>query len=365
MRARLSFLRPAFFFLTFTALVACDSNTSEDSSPPDEPSENCIISTREFANSTVADGIPALVNPDLVDAAGINYLRNTDLVLGLKNGDFAVAIPHKILNWHEIVNFNDTSPQLAVTYCPLTGSGITFDRAGVNNLDFGVSGLLWRNNNVMFDRAEDTFSLWSQMGNVALCNSEGGAGRKLAPYPVIEMTWAGWKALYPDTKVIASSTGFNRNYDSNPLGNYAEPDNPRLEWPMPDPIDTRRPPKERILGLPDELGGLSLPFGELDKLGPVAALHQTFSNTPIVIFYDRDKQAASAFTLTGIDEDKTFTVSSGVIIDEETSSVWQIDGLAVEGPLAGSRLSPVPEAYVAYWFAWAAFQPDATLWLAD
>ncbi len=351
--------------LIFFILAACDSDSNSDEQMPEETSEDCIISTREFANSTGIDAIPALINPELATADEVDYLRSTDLVLGLRNGDFTVAIPHKILNWHEIINFNDTSPQLAVTFCPLTGSGITFDRAKVNNLDFGVSGLLWRNNNVMFDRDQDTFSLWSQMGNVALCNSEGEAGKTLDPYPIVEMTWGGWTQLYPNTQVISGNTGFNRNYDSNPLGNYIEPDNTELFWPMPAPIDTRRPPKERVLGIPDGQGGISLPFDEMDKLGELAVIEDTFKGQPIVIFYDRAKRSAWAFLLTDANSNQQFTISEGFIKDNATGSTWQVDGLAIAGPLAGSRLTPIPEAYVSFWFAWAAFQPDAQLWLAN
>jgi len=58
-------------------------------------------------------------------------------------------------------------------------------------------------------------------------------------------------------------------------------------------------------------------------------------------------------------------VRNGQIIDTETESVWQVDGLAVGGPLAGSRLTPIDEAYVSFWFAWAAFQPQTEIWAND
>jgi hypothetical protein len=41
--------------------------------------------------------------------------------------------------------------------------------------------------------------------------------------------------------------------------------------------------------------------------------------------------------------------------------VWGVHGVAVEGPLAGRQIEPVPEAYVAFWFAWAAFHPETLL----
>ena len=58
----------------------------------------------------------------------------------------------------------------------------------------------------------------------------------------------------------------------------------------------------------------------------------------------------------------TFEVRHERLFDMETGSEWRLDGLAVEGPLAGERLEPVAEAYVAFWFAWAAFQPQTRLW---
>ncbi|MEM8485600.1 MAG: DUF3179 domain-containing protein [Bacteroidota bacterium] len=354
-----------YLLLPVFLLVGCDANETIPEPIEPEVSENCIIATQEFANSTGIDAIPALVDPNLVTADEATYLRNSDLVLGLQNGDFIVAIPHNILWWHEIVNFSNTSPQLAVTFCPLTGSGLAFDRSRVNNLDFGVSGLLWRNNNVIFDRSEDTFSLWSQMGSVALCSSEGNPGKRLPPYPLVEMTWGGWKDLYPETFVVSESTGFSRNYEINPLGSYTEPDNTTLFWPMPGPADDRRLPKERILGLPDEKGGLSIPLDELEKSGHHAVLHVQYKNQPAVIFFDAGRASAWAFWLDGTHVDRNFAVQENRIVDTATETTWRVDGTAVDGPLAGAKLTPVAEAYVSYWFAWSVFQPEAILWRTD
>jgi hypothetical protein len=120
--------------------------------------------TQVFSAAT-RDGIPALTDPELVtpDSPWVEYLLPTDRVIGLEIDRQFLAVPHNILWWHEIVNFNDLG--LAVTYCPLTGSSMVFRRDVVQGAEFGVSGLLFKNNLVMFDRAavggED--SLWPQM----------------------------------------------------------------------------------------------------------------------------------------------------------------------------------------------------------
>jgi len=47
-------------------------------------------------------------------------------------------------------------------------------------------------------------------------------------------------------------------------------------------------------------------------------------------------------------------------VDEQTGSVWNIFGEAVEGPLHGKRLTPI-EHGVFYAFAWLAFHPNTVI----
>ena len=58
----------------------------------------------------------------------------------------------------------------------------------------------------------------------------------------------------------------------------------------------------------------------------------------------------------------TFRAEGESIVDEETGSVWDILGRAVEGPLAGKQLSPVVHGNH-FWFAWGAFKPETKIYL--
>ena len=62
-------------------------------------------------------------------------------------GDVIRAYPHPILGWHEIINDNIDGDVVAITYCPLTGTGVAWD-AKINGLNttFGDSGLLYNSN---------------------------------------------------------------------------------------------------------------------------------------------------------------------------------------------------------------------------
>lgn len=82
-------------------------------------------------------------------------------MLGLSFGAVARAYPVRILNWHEIVNHRIADQPVAVTYCPLCGSGMAFDaRVGGQITRFGVSGLLYNSDVLLYYR---TAYRWSQI----------------------------------------------------------------------------------------------------------------------------------------------------------------------------------------------------------
>lgn len=349
-------------------LGACDfaRSTNNSSSPPTASASECSIPTNLiYDGGPGKDGIPALTDPRLVGAndADASYVRDNDRVIGFEIDGEAIAMPHNIGWWHEIVNFAFNDQALAVTYCPLTGSSLAFDRRAVQGAELGVSGLLYNTNLIMYDRTSEE-SLWPQMSRGARCGPRDGA--QLTMYPVIDMTWAGWKSLHPDTRVISSSTGASRNYQQYPYGNYEEVDNRELFFPVTGSVDARRSPKERVLAIPagDE-AGIAFPFLALNEDAALRAINTTVAGRPVVVLWERAREAAAAYRPVSDGENLTFEVSDGRIRDVGTGSEWRIDGRAVDGPLEGVRLEPIAEAYVAFWFAWAAFHPGTEIWTEE
>lgn len=343
-------------------LSGCDSESDGPApgTPPGPAGASCAIPTSNFADGGVGkDGIPALTDPAFVDAGAADYLADTDRVIGLEVEGQAYAVPHNILWWHEIANLNFDRVQLAVTYCPLTGSSLAFDRAVIDGAEFGVSGLLFNNNLTMYDRT-DQESLWPQMNREAGCGPRTGA--RLTMYPVTETTWAGWQMLHPGTKVVSSATGFNRTYTASgyPYGDYEERENDRVLFNVV--IDERRPPKERVLGVPDAEGGTAYPFGALDDGTPVTVINDDVGREPVVVLWSAAARGAMAYRAVVGGQTVTFEDRGGTIVDTATESAWTVTGTAIRGPLQGTRLEPVEQAYVAFWFAWALFQPETQVW---
>ncbi|HZX24537.1 MAG TPA: DUF3179 domain-containing protein [Woeseiaceae bacterium] len=174
------------------------------------------------------DCIPSIDEPRFVAADEAEFLSPADVVMGIEIDGDARAYPISILNFHEIVNDEIGGRPVAITYCPLCGSGIAFDRKfGEQVVEFGVSGLLRKSDLILYDRA--TESLWQQITGRAFAGPM--RGEELEPIPVSITRWVRWRDAHPDTRVLSTDTGFERPYSNKtPYGDYDE--SRRLLFPV-------------------------------------------------------------------------------------------------------------------------------------
>lgn len=153
-------------------------------------------------------------------------------------------------------------------------------------------------------------------------------------------------------------------YFFNPYGDtYDRPDNADyLGFPIR--LDGRRPPKERVLGIPDgQGGGLAFPFLAMAEAGELAIFEFEHEGRSAMVLWDGARQSAMAFEPEVNGKRTTFRVTANGFIDDATGTTWAVHGRPVAGPLdgTGASLPPVSAAYVAFWAAWAAFHPDTEL----
>ncbi|CAH8282215.1 uncharacterized protein DUF3179 [Mariniflexile fucanivorans] len=337
-------------------LISCSSDSTQDSNSNETPNDNptpepgtvtwSIPQSEVLDGGPGKDGIPALINPNFGAIGSINYLLDTDLVIGFKQDDDIRAYPHAILDWHEIVNDNIGTVSVAVTYCPLTGTGIGWNRViKGKETTFGVSGLLYNTNLIPYDR--ETNSNWSQILNESVNGSLLGEKAKLIK--LFETDWKTWKTIYPNSKVLTTNTGFSRTYGRSPYGDY-NTNNDRFLFPVPK--DSRLPSKERVLAI-------------IDNGDAKAYRFQSFTSNNII----KDSFKGKNYVLTG---NQNFILSfelesntaellfeyvySGteVILKDNEGTEWNIFGEAVSGPRTGQFLKPAP-AFMGFWFSIPAF----------
>jgi Protein of unknown function (DUF3179) len=317
------------------------------------------------------DGIPAIDRPVFVPpAAADEWLGPLEPVLALEIAGDARAYPLQILMWHEIVNDTVGGTPVAATYCPLCNSGLAFDRRveGVV-LDFGTSGKLYQSDLVMYDR--QTHSLWAQMEGRAIVGTR--AGTRLRPIPAHTLAYHEWKAAHPGGKVLSRDTGHHRPYGTNPYVGYDQPDvRPFL---FTGRLDERRPPKARVVGIVVSGQARAYPWAMLETR---RVIHDTLGGEPVVVLYRPG--ALSALDRARIPESRAVgatgafsPVLEGTPValeavpdgfrDGQTGTLFNLLGAAVRGPLAGKRLRPIPHVD-AFWFAWAAFHPQTSIYAA-
>ena len=212
-----------------------------------------MIDPDDIKQGAFRDGIPSIDAPqfndirfylDELDNVAQSISDENELVVVVENEPAIRIYPHAILNWHEIVNDNITGEGLSISYCPLTGTSTVWEReiAGTQNVEFGVSGLLYNNNLILYDRS--TGSLWSQI----MSRSINGSLKGNIPNRInsIEMSWRGVFKFQKPSEILSENTGYIRDYDLYPYGTYKSSDH--LLFPITF-TDDRIHPKERVLAL--------------------------------------------------------------------------------------------------------------------
>lgn len=260
-----------------------------------------------------ADGIPALTDPKFLPAEK-SWLRPDDRVIGVSWGGTAKAYPIRILNWHEIVNDELGGRRIAVTYCPLCGTGMVFSaRAGGMDRRFGVSGLLYNSDVLLYDK--ETRSLWSQIMRKAVAGHSKGVG--LEQLPAQNTTWKAWIKAHPKTLVQSKKTGYYRDYDSDPYGGYAL--SSRTMFPV-SPMDDRLHSKRWVLGVIVSGKAKAYP---VDRC-PSKEFGDRIGGEQVTVLCDKEAR---------------------------TARVLDAEGEEIPGTMA-------------YWFAWAAFHPRSAVYSA-
>lgn len=300
--------------------VAClDSGAADAQTKNGFDLSNSLVPADEImGGGPPRDGIPALTDPRFESVAEADdWMRDDDRLMALERDGVAKAYPLRILTWHEVANDEIAGDPVVATYCPLCGTGMAFDRrVDGRTLEFGVSGLLYNSDVLMYDR--ETESLWSQIQKQAVTGSF--RGERLEQLPLVHTTWARWKSEHPDGLVLSRDTGHARDYDQDPYLQYTQ--TPGTMFPV-NHEDDRLPEKEMVLGIEHAGDAVAFPLGELGEVP--RPVRTAVGDRDLFVYWFPDTATAFATTLEG---------------------------------------EKVP-ATLAFWFAWSAFHPDTGVWEAE
>jgi hypothetical protein len=328
------------------------------------------VPTTEMVAAVHRDHIPAVVDPAFAsDWDNLSLPADSDAdttrlpadapVVGVEREGSARAYPLRVLEWHEVVNDVFGGP-LLVTYCVQCGSAVVAERTvGERPTTFGVSGYLWRSDLVLYDEA--TRSLWSQL--LATAVNGPATGERLSILPSTLTTWEAWRADHPGTRVLLPPPASNTVRGRTARGDYFVP-----KYSYDEDVligysgsGTRLHPQDLVLGIErgddarayparlvaDREGGVVT-----DTVGGVPVVVATAPGETLVAYDRRVDDETLAFT--GTDDDE-FVRGGG--------SRWRrTTGVAVDGPLAGERLTRANELPPMFWLGWSKFHPETSVY---
>jgi hypothetical protein len=259
------------------------------------------------------DCIPSIDDPEFESINSADeWLENKDTVFVLEHKGTERSYSQRILNRHEIVNDVVSGDPLVLTFCPLCGSALAFERTLDGRvLEFGVSGKLHNNDLIMYDR--QTESLWQQITGEAIVGEL--VEKKLKQISFGVMTWEEAKIRFPNIMSL-KRPGLAATYNVYPYGNYESDPSPL--FPMN--TDSTIHPKTVVFGV--EIDGKYKAYEE-EKLQN--------SETPNI----RDKIGKVDVSVTYNDGDVEVRI------------------LDTGEEVVATRL---------FWFAWKAFRPETKLY---
>ncbi|MHA2175245.1 MAG: DUF3179 domain-containing protein [Candidatus Hodarchaeales archaeon] len=312
------------------------------------------------------DGIPAIDEPKFISASEFedqfsnNYLQSS-IILGMVIDGTPHAYPLDILTWHEIINHPRDEHSLSVTYCPLTGSGIAFNTSAIQDSTLGTTGQLLENNLVFYDRLSDTY--WSQMLTHAWCGPLVGS---LPIIPIFEMSWNEWVQIYPETIVLSRDTGFRRDYNRNPYGEYGITESILFQSAF-NPLIPQHGyyhPKSltHVAFIDNET--ILFPLSELEN----SRLILFEINNQSYVLYSKESSVGIFSTTSIQNRDLILTVDQiplndpQIIFEDKSGTSWNLNGEAIKGPYTNDKLVQIP-SYNAYWFSAIVFFGDEYIFL--
>lgn len=315
------------------------------------------------------DGIPSIDQPEFNSIADAeDWLDQREPVVAYISDEEARAYPLQILIYHEIVNDTVNGSDIAITYCPLCNAAMVFSRQLQNDvLEFGTSGKVHTSNLVMYDRSSESW--WLQFTGEGVVGKFTGAQLKLLPSQIV--SFQQFKAAYPNGRVLSKETGFNKKYGVNPYTDYDSRHLP-YAWFFRNPLDTRLPAMERVLGVATADKVMAYPFSVLNKKPfvqheieeiPVLIVSKSGMASAVdkrLIRDSKETLTAAAYSRRVDDRVLDFKLLNAEIIDVQTKSTWNLFGEAIKGPLAGKRLDKLDRG-VYFSFVWLDFYPQSII----
>jgi hypothetical protein len=332
----------SFLLLVLITFFSC-SNSSDNVEIVNNNSNNTNTSLWCVPESDIAGrggAFEVMNDPQYKTVSEIENLGtlNDNSRLSILNVNNEIYIyPYDYVINFEVINDDFVDLNLAFSYCPITESALCFNRKLSNNevITMKASGFLFKDNLVTSDI--NTKYFWSQMSAEGL--RESSKEIRLNTYNIVESTWGIARSFFPDALVF-NHPGFDGcDCDETPI-----------------PIDFNN--LFGVIHKRNVFSDIAHLFNYNNFTNGIELDYAVVNGKTAVVVGSKSKVFFNAFFNPGnlIFEALDENDFPNVLTDNE-GNIWNIFGIAVEGPRLGNKLDS-PKSYVAAEWAWNAIFED-------
>lgn len=273
-------------------------------------------------------------------------VKPQQLVIGIEHKGRAKAYPIQLIGYHHQVRDSLAGEPVMVTYCTVCRTGRVF-RPIVDGRDEDFRLVGMDHFNAMFEDGT-TRSWWRQATGEAVAGPR--KGQRLTELPSRQMTLSAWLRLHPASLVMQPDTAFRKRYED-----LADFDNGKIDSDLERRDSASWQPKSWVVGI---LADNHAKAYDWNRLAAEGMIHDSLPGLPLLLLLEPDGQSFHAWDRRVNGRALRFQVSADgyFITDLDTRSVWDMNGMCLQGSLKGSRLQGV-RAYQEFWHSWKTFQP--------
>ena len=275
-----------------------------------------------------------------------NKIPLDKLVIGVTENGIDKAYPIQLIGYHHQVRDSIGQTPIMVTYCTVCRTGRVYSPRVNGKLEnFRLVGM--DHFNAMFEDAT-TKSWWRQANGE--CIAGPLKGYKLKEINSEQLSLQAWfrkhpnaEVLQPDEKFAATLAKMDSYDKGKSKSNLTKRDT--ASWQF----------KSWVLGI--DIGETAKTY-DWNYLEKNKIIQDSLPSLPILILLENDSASFHAYNRTVNNMSLQFKKKNDSLMDTYSQSLWNEDGICIDGKLKGLSLTPIA-SYQEYLHSWEYFHPKS------
>ena len=275
-----------------------------------------------------------------------NKIPIDKLVIGVTENGIEKAYPIQLIGYHHQVRDSIGQTPIMVTYCTVCRTGRVYSPMVNGKLEnFRLVGM--DHFNAMFEDAT-TKSWWRQANGE--CIAGPLKGYKLKEINSEQLSLKAWfrkhpnaEVLQPDEKFAATLAKMDSYDKGKSKSNLTKRDT--VSWQF----------KSWVLGIDIGESAKTYDWNYVEKN---KIIQDSLPSMPILILLENDSASFHAYNRTVNNMSLQFQKRNDTLMDTYSQSLWNEDGICIDGKLKGLSLTPIA-SYQEYLHSWEYFHPKS------